>query len=77
MGAYLIDRDGGGEGKALKGGFLVVDFGEFFVDEVVGEDAEVNDFGSDGDFFDEFREDVWVNGGNYRWRFWQRPDTFR
>ena len=60
MGANLIDRDGSGKSQTLEGGFFVVDFTEFFVDEVIGEDAKVDDFGSDGDFFDEFGEDVWI-----------------
>lgn len=54
----FIDRNGGGEGQTLESGFLVVDFAELFVDEVIAENAKVNDLGSDGDLFDEFGKDV-------------------
>jgi hypothetical protein len=77
MGADLIDRDGGRKSQALEGGFFVVDFVEFFVNEAVGEHAKVDDFGSDGDFFDEFGEDVWVKVRIYRWQFWLKFGTFR
>lgn len=39
----FIDGDGGGEGKALEGGLFVIDFGELFVDEAVGPEAELED----------------------------------
>ena len=55
----FIDWNGGGEGKTLESGFFVVDFAELFIDEVITENAKVNDLRSDGDFLDEFGKDVW------------------
>lgn len=59
MCAYFIDGDGGGEGESFEGGFFVVDFTEFFVDEVISKDTQVDDFGADRYFFDEFRENIY------------------
>ena len=58
VGTDLVGGDAGGEGDALEDGFFVVDFGEFFVDLEIGEEAEFEDFGADRDFFEEFGEDV-------------------
>ena len=57
MCTYFINWDGGGESQAFEGGFLVIDFAEFFVDQVVRENAQVDDLWSNRDFFDEFPED--------------------
>lgn len=54
MGTYLVDWDGGGEGHTLEGWLFVIDFAELFVDQVITENAKIDDFGSDSDFLDEF-----------------------
>lgn len=58
MCANFIDRDCGGESQSLESGFLVIDFAKFFVDEVVGENAQVNNLWAYRDFFNEFRKDI-------------------
>jgi hypothetical protein len=58
VGTDFIDRDGGGEGESLEGGLLVIYFAEFFIDQVVTEYTQIDDFGADCDFLDEFGKDV-------------------
>lgn len=55
----FIDWDGGGEGQSLEGGLFVVNFVELFVDQVITENAKINDFWSHSDFFDQFSQDLW------------------
>ncbi len=54
MGTYLVHWDGGGEGHSLEGWLFIVDFAKLFVDQVITENAKIDNFGSDSDFFDEF-----------------------
>ena len=54
----LIDGDGGGEGESLENWFFIIDFGEFFIDEAIGPEAEFEDFGVDGYLLDEFGENL-------------------
>ncbi len=56
----FIDGDGGGEGESLEGGLLVIYFAELLVDQIVAENAQIDDFGSDCDFLDQFSQDVWI-----------------
>lgn len=54
MSTYLVDWDGGGESHSLEGWLFIVNFAKLFVDQVITENAKINNFGSDSDFFDEF-----------------------
>ena len=54
VGTDFVNWDGGGEGQSLEGGLFVVDFVKLFIDKIITENAKINNFGSDSDFFDEF-----------------------
>ena len=69
MGTDFIDGDGSRESEAFESGFFVINFVELFVDEIVGKDTQVDDLGADGDFFDEFVENIWGKRSDYHWRF--------
>ena len=58
VGTDLVDGDASREGATLKNGLFVVDFGKFLTDLDISKKAELEDFGANGDFFDEFGEDI-------------------
>ena len=43
----FVDGDGGGKGESFEDWFFIINFAEFFVDEVVAPEAELKDFASD------------------------------
>ena len=56
--AELVDWDGGGESESFEYLLFIIDFGEFLVDLAVRPEAELENFGADGDLFDEFGENI-------------------
>ncbi len=58
MAADFVDRNASGEGDSLEDLLLVVDLGELLEQEVVSEEADVEDLRADGDLLDDFGEDV-------------------
>ena len=54
----LVDWDGGGESESFEYLLFIIDFGEFLVDLAVRPEAELENFGADGDLFDEFGENL-------------------
>lgn len=51
--ADLVDRNGGGEGKALEGRLFVIDLRQFLVDQAVGPQAQIEDLRTHCDLLDE------------------------
>lgn len=60
MSTDFIDTDGGWESESLEGGLFVVDFVELLVDQVIGENAQINDLRSHSDFLDQFPQNICV-----------------
>lgn len=54
----FIDTDSGWESETLESWLFVVDFVELLVDQVIGENAQINDLRSDSDLFDEFPQNI-------------------
>ena len=50
--ADLVGGNGGGEGDAFEYWFFIIDFVEFFIDEVVSPEAKLKDFASDSNLFE-------------------------
>jgi hypothetical protein len=54
MATYLVDRNGSRKSKTFEGGFFVVDFIEFFIDQIISKDAKIDNFRSNREFFKKF-----------------------
>jgi len=56
--ADFVDRNSGGKGDALKGWFFVINFRELFIYLVIWPETQLEDLGSNSDFFDEFGKNI-------------------